>query len=248
MPKTKRARRYTVSPYEELEMDLNSWVIELRSSGLILTRMAIRTRALQLSMDKDKYHITGKFVASAGWCTRFMNRNGLVLRQRTHIAQKLPKDLDDKVDKFHRFVIDERKLCAYAMSAIGNMDESPMYFDMPGNTTVDFSGNKTISIKTTGHEKQHFTVVLACLADRTKLKPMVIFKRKTMPKDKFPSGVLVKVQEKGWMNESLTHTWLDEIWFKRSGSLVKPTSLLVWDQFRAHLCESVKKKLHRNKT
>ena len=177
-----------------------------------------------------------------------MNRNGLVLRQRTHIAQKLPKDVDDKVDKFHRFVIDERKLCTYAMSDIGNMDETPMYFDMPGNTTVDFSGNKTISIKTTGHEKQHFTVVLACLADGTKLKPMVIFKRKTMPKDKFPSGVLVKVQEKGWMNESLTHTWLDEIWFKRSGSLVKPTSLLVWDQFRAHLCESVKKKLHRNKT
>ena len=150
--------------------------------------------------------------------------------------------------KFHRFVIDERKLCAYAMSEIGNMDETPMYFDMPGNTSVDFVVNKTIGIKTTGHEKQHFTVVLACLADGTKLKPMVIFKRKTMPKDKFPSGVLVKVQEKGWMNESLTHTWLDEIWFKRSGSLLKPTSLLVWDQFRAHLCESVKMKLHQNKT
>ena len=124
--------------------------------------------------------------------------------------------------KFHRFVIDERKLCAYAMSEIGNMDETPMYFDMPGNTSVDFVVNKTIGIKTTGHEKQHFTVVLACLADGTKLKPMVIFKRKTMPNDKCPSVVLVKVQEKGWMNESLTHTWLDEIWFKRSGSLLNP--------------------------
>ena len=132
---------------------------------------------------------------------------------------------------FNRFVIDERKLCACAMSEIGNMDETPMYFDMPGNTSVDFVGNKTIIIKTTGHEKKHLTVVLACLADETKLKPMVIFKRTTMPKDKFPSGVLVKVQEKGWMNEGSTHTWLDEIWFKRSGSLLKPTSLLEWDQF-----------------
>ena len=149
---------------------------------------------------------------------------------------------------FNRFVIDERKLCACAMSEIGNMDETPMYFDMPGNTSVDFVGNKTIIIKTTGHEKQHLTVVLACLADGTKVKPMVIFKRKTMPKDKFPSGVLVKVQEKGWMNEGSTHTWLDEIWSKQSGSLLKPTSLLEWHQFRAHLCESVKKKLHRNKT
>ena len=69
------------------------------------------------------------------------------------------------------------------MSEIGNMDEAPMYFDMPGNTSVDFVVNKTIGIKTTGHEKQHLTVVLACLTDGTKLKPMVIFKRKTMPKD-----------------------------------------------------------------
>ena len=71
-----------------------------------------------------------------------MNRNGLALRQRTYIAQKLPKDVDDQVDKFYRFVIYERKLCAYAMSEIGNMDETPMYFDMPGNTTVYFVGNK----------------------------------------------------------------------------------------------------------
>ena len=34
----------------------------------------------------------------------------------------------------------------------------------------------------TGHEKTHFTVVLACMADSMKLKPTVIFKWKTLPK------------------------------------------------------------------
>ena len=58
-----------------------------------------------------------------------------------------------------------------------------MWFDMPTSKTVDSVGAKTVLLKTTGHEKTRFTVVLACLADGTKLKPMVIFKRKTMPKD-----------------------------------------------------------------
>ena len=64
-----------------------------------------------------------------------------------------------------------------------------MWFDMPTSKTVDSVGAKTVLLKTTGHEKTRFTVVLACLADGTKLKPMVIFKRKTMPKDNFPTGV-----------------------------------------------------------
>ena len=36
---------------------------------------------------------------------------------------------------------------------LANMDESPMWFDMPSNRTVDFKGVKTVLSKTTGHEK-----------------------------------------------------------------------------------------------
>ena len=77
-----------------------------------------------------------------------------------------------------------------------------MWFDMPKSKTVDSVGAKTVLLKTTGHEKTRFTVVLACLADGTKLKPMVIFKRKTMPKDNFPTGVVVHNHPKGWMDEN----------------------------------------------
>lgn len=37
------------------------------------------------------------------------------------------------------------------------------------------------------------------LADDTKLKPMIIFKCKTMPKEHIPPGVLVHVHEK-WLD------------------------------------------------
>ena len=178
----------------------------------------------------------------------FMNQHDLCLRQRTHIAQKLPSDVEDKVMNFHKFVIDLRKGQQFYLGAIGNMDETPMFFDMPGNRTVDVKGASTVSIKTSGAEKQqYFTVILSCLADGTKLKPAVVFKRKTMPREKFPKDIIVFVQEKGWVDERALFRWLREVWFNRPGALLNGKSMLVWDMFCAHLLNSVKSELKRNR-
>ncbi|MES9884208.1 MAG: hypothetical protein ABW185_25465 [Sedimenticola sp.] len=246
--KTLKKVRIGVSPYEQLEASLNEWVLEQRQKGHIVTRSTIRLLALQKAKDPQYQIDVDKFKASAGWCTRFMRRHGLAMRQRTHIAQKLPKDLDDKLENFHKFVINQRKSHMYDIPSIGNMDETPMYFDMPGNSTVHIKGDKTVAVRTSGAEKSHFTVVLSCLADGTKLKPMVIFKRKTMPKEKLPAGVVVEVNPKGWVNETVCNIWLEKIWDKRPGALLKRKALLVWDMFRAHLVESVKKTLQRLNT
>ena len=129
------------------------------------------------------------------------------------------------------------------------MDETPMTFDIPGNRTVHSKGEKTVLVKTTGHEKTHFTVVLACMADGTKLRPMVIFKRKTLPKNaKFPPGVVVRAQPKGWMDEDGVMFWLENIWGRRPGALLKKRSMLVWDMFSAHLKETVRDAVKENRT
>ncbi|MCG7877729.1 MAG: hypothetical protein N0C90_15530 [Candidatus Thiodiazotropha endolucinida] len=164
------------------------------------------------------------------------------------IAQKLPSDVDNKVQSFHSFVINERKKVEFDLSQIGNMDETPMFFDMPGNRTVDVKGATTVSVKTMGGEKSHFTVILSCMADGTKLRPAVVFKRKTMPKEKIPSDLLVMVQPKGWVDEPILMEWLEKVWFRRPGALLNPNSLLVWDMFRVHLLDSVKRRLRERKT
>ena len=123
------------------------------------------------------------------------------------------------------------------------MDETPMCFDMTGNNTEDAKGVKTVLVKTTGHEKTPFIVVLACMADQTKLCPMLIFKRKTMPKIKFPAGGFVHVHEKDWMDEAGIKLWLDNVWSARPGGLRKQRSLLVWDVFKSHLTPNTKKQL-----
>ena len=62
-----------------------------------------------------------------------------------------------------------------------------------------------------------------------------------MPKVKFPKGVLVHVNEKGWMDEDACKLWVRKIWQNRPGGLHRRKSLLVWDRFSAHLTEGVTK-------
>ena len=109
-----------------------------------------------------------------------------------------------------------RKENEYPLSLIRNMDEMPMSFNLSSNTTVKQSGSKTVSILPTGHEQSNFTVVLACLADGTKLPPVIIFKLKKIPREEFPEGVVIHANSEGWMNEEKMIWWIENIWTKRS--------------------------------
>ncbi len=82
------------------------------------------------------------------------------------------------------------------------MDETLMIFDLPSNTTIDETGTRSVSIRITEHEKTNFTVILTCMADGTKLPPLVIFKLKKILQGSFSQEVIVQVNPTGWMNES----------------------------------------------
>lgn len=56
--------------------------------------------------------------------------------------------LEDKILSFQRFLIQLHRQYGNDVSQIGNMDEMPVTFDLPGNQTVNAAGAKTIPIKT----------------------------------------------------------------------------------------------------
>ena len=244
MPKNKCSNRGKRCQWPELEDKLVNWIEDQRQCGYIVTRNMIRMKALAMI---DELNITG-FQASNNWCTRFLRRNNLALRQKTKIAQKLPEDQEEKIVNFHCFVLNCRKKANHELVNIGNMDETPVWFNMPSARTVNTRGEKSVSITTTGHEKSLFTVVLSCLADGTKLKPMIIFKRKTKPKEKFPPGVVVHHHPKGWMDTDGMKLWIQKVWSSRPGGLLRQRSLLVWDAFRVHLADPVKRALRQTNT
>lgn len=77
---------------------------------------------------------------------------------------------------------------------------------------------------------------------------MVIFKRKTQPKEMFPLGIVVHHHPKGWMDVDGIKLWIQKVWRSQPGGMVGTRSLLVWDSFQVHLIDPVKRALHRNNT
>jgi hypothetical protein len=119
---------------------------------------------------------------------------------------------------------------------------------MPTNMTIEGKGEKSVIIRTSGYKKQHCTVMLAVTAGRRKLPLYVTFKRKTIPKAKLLSGVHVRVQGKGWMDAVMVCDWVCTVWGQRPGTLLQRPSLLVWDSFRRHLGDDMKRILTEMKT
>lgn len=226
--------------YPQVDETVLQFVIDTRSKGLPVTRQTMQLKALEAATNNG----INTFKATRGWCDRFMRRQGLSLRRRTSICQKIPIDFETKLVNFQRYIIELHKNRNYSFSQIGNADETPVCFDMPRNYTVNSRGAKEIKIKTTGYEKQRVTVMLCITADGHKLPPYLILNRKTIPKNEtFPKDVIVCAQKNGWMTSEMMDNWIDVIWNRRPGALRNPCNILVIDAFKGHTSEQIKKKL-----
>jgi hypothetical protein len=131
---------------------------------------------------------------------------------------------------------------------IRNADQTPVYFDMPSNVTVNENGAKTVLIRGTGNKKARITVMLGVLAKGHKLPPYVFLRRKTMPKEKLPAGLVFQCPEKGWMTNELMMDWVKVIWKRRPGTLLNKCGMLVLDSFKGHLTQQVNKEMRKANT
>ena len=116
------------------------------------------------------------FKASCSWLRKFMKRHHISFRRATHVAQKSETELNDKMHRFLWYVISMCKQKSYELGRIGNMDETPVWIDMPGDYTIETKGSKTVSMGSTGHGKTRITVCLAAMADGSKLLPLVLLR------------------------------------------------------------------------
>eukprot|EP00731_Ephydatia_muelleri_P001362 Em0001g1362a len=118
------------------------------------------------------------FSASPGWISKFMRRYRFVTsyRVKTTAGQSLPKNVSERIIDY---VTNCRKRITrnqLPLNCIANMDETAVWADMPGNSTIEVRGAHTVQIATTGHDKQRITICLAAFADGTKLKPFIVLK------------------------------------------------------------------------
>ena len=185
--KSQKALRTHSPGFPDLERLLLAGILERRQAGHAVSTTELRMRAVQVA--RNEFQIPGSsFKASYGWAIKFMNRHGLSIRRRTTIAQRLPDAYEDQILEFQLFCIKQRQRNDYPLSRIGNADQTPLTFDLPSQTTINSKGDMSVSIKTTGHEKDRFTVMLTCTAD---VASWLLWwsLRETLPKETFPKGV-----------------------------------------------------------
>ena len=133
----------------------------------------------------------------------------------------------------------------FAPGAIGGIDETAIWADMPGNKSVDSKGVKTVLILTTGHEKSRVTACLGALADGRKLQPLIVFKGKRLPAElKDIRGVVIEISSNSWMQVPTTLACIEKCW----GRMAFSKHLLIWDSFRSHITEEAKEHIKQTNT
>ena len=192
------------SSLPKLEKLLFQQLQNLRQESKAVTcNMVVKKAKKMVEADEMKqlYPTIQDFKFSNKWLDSFIGRYNLSNRRRITISQQLPEDLIKKQHSFLSFILYRRIQYDYPFNLIANLDETSLSFDLPSSTTLELKGSKTVSIRSTGYEKNCFTVVLVCMADRTKLEPVIIFKLKNISREVFPDRVKIQVNEKDWVNE-----------------------------------------------
>ena len=177
-----------------------------------------------------------------------MDRNGFTIRKKTTQSQRLPPELSQKVTDFFFYVRKYFKMCPKITNAeIMAMDETSCLFENVSSSTVTSKGDKSVCMRTTGHEKLAVTVCLSAYASGDQVIPLVIFPGKgctKMDKElKMRKDIKVCYRDTAWVNDSILEEWVPTAF----PSLFPKRKVLIWDSFRAHISDNTKKLLKSKK-
>jgi len=187
-----------------MERKLLAWALEQFDAGAPLAQWFLGEKARSLLKEECRENPTLPqlpFEASPKWVRRFMHRWNLVRRRATTTGSRIPGTRIELIQSWFDLISESRRLNQYKVYL--SVDETPMYFDMPSKFTIALRGMKRIPVKTTGNEKNRFTLMLGVSSDGTKLIPVIILRSKGgLPAGfKQLDGVEVRVQAHGWMDE-----------------------------------------------
>ena len=173
----------------ELEYELIKWVLVLLDLNFPVSILALQENAQNLIQPGNP-----EFKGSPGCIEKFFNRHKLSLRSRTSVSHKLSSQLESVLTKFYADGAKFIRIGKYPHSLVGDMDETPAFFDMVPQKCIAAKGTKECVVRTSGGEKKHLTVVFSATGDGKMLPPMIIFKEKTISDLNILAGFIVKTR------------------------------------------------------
>ena len=120
-----------------VDEELISWILIMNDLHLPVSVLALQKKAKSLILPHNP-----DFEASRGWIRRFREGHNFSLRKRTSLCQRLPSQLENKISSFYSECAKFLKIGKYPFPLTGNMDETPVFFDMVTERSLVPTGKK----------------------------------------------------------------------------------------------------------
>ena len=111
-------------------------------------------------------------------------------------------------------------------------DETPVFYDLIRNKTVDMKGKKEVKVKSSGGDKKMVTCLPVASIDGTKKPITIIFKGKGKAKE--DKDVLARTDchvlfsDNGWLQDETAQQFL------RKNFTSEEKEIMVWDSYKCH--------------
>ena len=215
-----------------------------RQKGIMVNGLLLKALALQAP---SAYKPDG-FSASNGWLSKFLARNEIVKRKKTHqtqtVVEKLTKEMVNYLQTLQALK-DSGEDLIYV-----NFDEVPIFFDLSADYTYNIKGQKDITSLSHSNSKTRATVTLGVASNGDVLPPLLTFIYKYASKGTrtFPkkyeilknrtTPYMVRFTESGFNKDDVIIDYIDKIilgWKRK----VEKDIVLLMDQAKCHLSEKV---------
>ena len=184
------------------------------------------------------------FKGSKGYIHNFIKRNNIVPRSVTGSGQLVPHDASAQAMSFISDLGETMRVLGIKprQGRCGIMDETPMWWSMARKKTLAKVGTKIIPVKTSGHDRKRYSVILAGFDNKEKALPGVIFKglKKVPAEVRYLTDCFVGVASGGSMTPEVLKLWLRKVWAKRpTKDFFRSPNILGWDMHYSHLDQEV---------
>ena len=226
--------------------DLCEWVVNLRREGMPISINMVILRAAQLD---DRFR-RKKMQTKYSIVRRILRSHSIVIRSKTHQAQRHPKEMVDEAKHFVSCITPLLASPNRDQRYIINMDQTPVFFSMVPYKTLNVAGERSINVRTSTGSTMRLTCAVTVSAAGDILRPFIVFKGKrdgriarefgNPEKYGFPVDCSYMCQDRAWMDETVMLQWVKEVlepWSKHIPPGIVPYLLL--DSYKCHLMSSV---------
>jgi DDE superfamily endonuclease len=189
---------------------------------------------------------------------RVLRNNQIVLRRTTHVAQSRriePGKMRDWIVCLNEY----RMIYRIPFANIANFDETNVFWSPDAATTLNRAGARTVTVGGASSSNR-VTAMIGVTASGHQFPPFLIFTGKRSQHGRiiadlsranrenrdtgtntigYPNDCYYEVQASGWMDQEIMLIWVERIW--RPWAIAQNGfTLLILDEFSAHMTEAVK--------